>query len=201
MNRRLPWWLVLLLVAACGETPAPADIPAAPEPAAPARTPAPAPVAVADPLPAAAPGAFALEARSGTVAARATDAPVLVDVRAAEHEGFDRIVFEFQSDGLPQWIVDWVEIPITHCGSGQVVPVSGTAWLQVRFNGAAAHTPEGKPTSGPAQRRLRHPVVRDLARICDFEGEVTWVAGLAGQHPYRVDVLSAPPRLVVDIVH
>ena len=26
MNRRLPWWLVLLLVAACGESPAPADI-------------------------------------------------------------------------------------------------------------------------------------------------------------------------------
>src|SRR3546814_3971434 len=51
-------------------------------------------------------------------------------------------------------------------------------------------TPEGEATSGPRQRRLRLPVLRDLVRTCDFEGEVTWVAGLAGAQPYRADVLE-----------
>ena len=183
------WWFVPMLLAACGDrAPAAASV----------ATTQVAPVQETQPTPA---GTFTLEGRGAAVASRAQDAPVLVAVREAEHEGFDRLVFEFDSDGLPQWRVDWVEIPITQCGSGQVTPVSGTAWLQVRFSGAAAHTPEGKPTSGPRQRRLRHQVLRDLARTCDFEGEVTWVAGLAGKHPFRVDTLPAPPRLVIDIAH
>jgi hypothetical protein len=143
----------------------------------------------------------AFEARRGAATSRAEEAPVLVAVRAAGHEDHDRIVFEFAGEGLPAWNVDWVAIPITHCGSGQVVPVAGTAWLQVRFNGAAAHTPEGRPTSGAAQRRLGEVAVRELARTCDFEGEVTWVAGLDARHPFAVATLSAPPRLVVDVAH
>ena len=147
-----------------------------------------------------APG-FGDEPRGAAVAARQAEPPVLVDVRTGEHQGFDRLVFEFDADALPQWRAQWVDIPITDCGSGHVVAVAGTAWLQVRFSGAAAHTPEGRPTSGPRQRRLRHPVLRDLVRTCDFEGEVTWVAGLAARRPFRTDVLASPPRLVVDIAH
>jgi hypothetical protein len=200
---RIAWVPALLgtcLLAGCGDTPpASVDTPDA-RPA--ASGPAPAEPALAEPAPAEpAPVAFTLDGKGVAVQATGPDAPVLVDVRSAAHEGFDRMVFEFSGDGLPQWRVDWGTIPITQCGSGQVTPVSGTAWLQVRFSGAAAHTPEGKATSGPRQRRLRHPVLRDLARTCDFEGEVTWVAGLAGQHPFRIDTLAAPPRLVVDIVH
>ena len=144
---------------------------------------------------------FTLEAKGAAVTAQAPETPVLVDVRTAGHEGYDRLVFEFRADALPQWRAEWTEIPITDCGAGQVVPVSGTAWLQLRFSGAAAHTPEGEATSGPRQRRLRHPVLRDLARTCDFEGEVAWVAGLAGRHPFRAKAMTAPPRLVVDIAH
>ena len=208
MNTRLCCWLLLALVAAgcSNDAPNPAGsrppAPTANEAAGAGPAPAPAvtpPAAPAGPVAPAA--AFTLDAKGAPVAALSNEAPVLVDVRTAAHEGFDRLVFEFDADGLPQWRAEWVEIPITDCGAGQVVPVSGTAWLQVRFSGAAAHTPEGKATSGPRQRRLRHPVLRDLARTCDFEGEVTWVAGLAGQHPFRADVLSAPPRLVIDIAH
>ena len=203
MKVLFPAALVLALGAwLCGcsrPEPAPAaDATAAPAPAASATPPAAAPVTG----PAqATPGGFTLDAKGAPVGALSPEAPVLVDVRAAEHPGFDRLVFEFASDGLPQWRSQWVEIPVTDCGAGQVVAVGGTAWLQVRFSGAAAHTPEGEATSGPRQRRLRHPVLRDLVRTCDFEGEVTWVAGLAGQHPYRADMLSSPPRLVIDIAH
>ena len=187
--------LVVLALSGCGErdaaAPGPAPVPA------PAAQQAPADDGAAEAVP---PG-FDDEARGAPVAARQPDAPVLVDVRTGEHEGFDRLVFEFDADALPQWRAEWVDIPITDCGAGHVVAVAGTAWLQVRFSGAAAHTPEGKPTSGPRQRRLRHPVLRDLVRTCDFEGEVAWVAGLSGRRPFRTDTLASPPRLVIDIAH
>lgn len=205
MRTRLRPCLLLACAWLCGcDAPAPpatdrgtASGPAEAAVAAPTEMPA----ADADPTARATAGGFTLDTKGAPVGALAPEAPVLVDVRTAEHEGFDRMVFEFASDGLPQWRSEWVEIPITDCGAGQVVPVGGTAWLQLRFSGAAAHTPEGEATSGPRQRRLRHPVLRDLVRTCDFEGEVTWVAGLAGRQPYRVDMLGAPPRLVVDIAH
>lgn len=165
------------------------------------NAPAPAPVPPPAPAPATAPVAEAPVESPPVVAARASVAPVLVDVRTAGHPGFDRLVFEFAADSVPQWRAGWVQAPVTDCGAGQVVPVGGTAWLQVRFSGAAAHTPEGHPTSGPRQRRLHHSLLRDLVRTCDFEGEVTWVAGLAGKRPYRTEVLESPPRLLVDFMH
>lgn len=179
MKLRVPLIAFSLCTGLCACSNAPA--PNAPAPAPPVQEP------VAKPAP--------------TAEAPPPELPVLVDVRAATHPGFDRLVFEFASDRLPQWRAEPVQIPVTDCGAGQVVPVSGTAWLQVRFSGAAAHTPEGEATSGPRQRRLGLPVLRDLVRTCDFEGEVTWVAGLAGAHPHRTDVLVSPPRLVVDIAH
>lgn len=204
MNTRSSLLAAIVLLAGCAE-PSNGAAPAATPAPAPAAGAAPEPTPTVAPTPAAAPvpevAGFSLDAKAAQVAARSPDVPVLVGVRTAAHEGFDRLVFEFDADGLPQWRAEWVRIPITDCGAGQVVPVSGTAWLQVRFSGAAAHTPEGQPTSGPRQRRLRHPILRDLARTCDFEAEVTWVAGLAAQRPFRADTLSAPPRLVIDIAH
>lgn len=209
MNGRwLPWLVALPLLAGCG---AGREEGAAAGAADPVTGPAPRPAQAAPAEDVAAleaghevesvPSDFSLGPRAGPVSAHGPTAPVLVAVRSAEHDDYDRVVFEFQGQGLPQWRIGWVLVPITDCAAGQVVPVSGTAWLQVRFSGAAAHTPEGQATSGPRQRRLRHPVLRDLARTCDFEGEVTWVAGLAGRHPYRVQALQAPARLVLDIAH
>ncbi|MBA2378972.1 MAG: hypothetical protein H0V76_05295, partial [Blastocatellia bacterium] len=43
--------------------------------------------------------------------------------------------------------------------------------------------------------------VKDLKITCDFEAEVTWVAGVASPNRYRVLELKAPTRLVVDIKH
>jgi hypothetical protein len=199
MNRRIPWSaLAVALLAGCGGKPAEGEAPSVPAPEPRPQVSVPAPAAEPD---VGDPGGFSEDAKGAEVTAAGPDVPVLVDVRSAEHPGFDRVVFEFASEGLPQWRAEWVQIPITDCGAGQVVPVSGTAWLQVRFSGAAAHTPEGKATSGPRQRRLKHPVLRDLARTCDFEGEVTWVAGLAGKHAFRADTQSAPSRLVLDFAY
>lgn len=144
---------------------------------------------------------FTTAASSADVASTGQDAPILRAVRIGRHEGFDRIVFEFDSDGLPQWHASYIEAPVIHCGSGHEVAVDGGAWLQVRFNGANAHTEAGEGTSGEARRTVGLPSVREVVRTCDFEAEVTWVAGVSDALPYRPRVLADPSRLVIDVAH
>ena len=122
-------------------------------------------------------------------------------VRSGKQPGADRLVFEFEGAGLPGWQAEYVDSPVRACGSGDPVPVSGAAWLQVRFNGARAHTDQGKPAGGPPRRALAQPVARELVRTCDFEGEVTWVVGVARPAHFTAKPLSAPSRLVIDLAH
>lgn len=140
-------------------------------------------------------------ASSAGVTSTAAEPPILRAVRVGTHPGLDRLVFEFDGAGLPAWQVEYVDRPVRDCGSGDPVQVAGDAWLQVRFNGAHAHTPEGASTSGPRRREVGLTVLRELVRTCDFEAEVTWVAGLARPNPYTARVLAGPSRLVIDIAH
>src|SRR5688572_2350499 len=71
---------------------------------------------------------------------------VLKAVRTARHEGFDRVVFEFETAELPGYRIEYIDKPVKQCGSGNVVNLKGDAWLEVRFYPANAHTEEGKPT-------------------------------------------------------
>ena len=195
--------LATLVVAGCAEPGTQVASPA--EPAAPGDAAAapPEPASV-DPMPPEMEGespTYTTAATRADVTSTGPDAPILHAVRTAGHDGFDRIVFEFDSVGLPQWEVSYVAAPIIQCGSGHAMPVEGTAWLQVRFSGANAHTEAGEGTSGPMRRTPGLVAVRELVRTCDFEAEVTWVAGLAGKAGYRTQVLADPARLVVDVAH
>lgn len=144
---------------------------------------------------------FTTDPAGADVASTGEEAPILRAVRIGQHEGFDRIVFEFDSDGLPQWHAAYLDAAPADCGTGEEVALDGDATLQVRFSGANAHTPEGEGTSGPRRRAVEQPSLRELVRTCDFEAEVTWVAGIAGRKDYRPRVLDAPARLVIDISH
>lgn len=185
------------------EAPAQANPPAAPPPAA-GPEPAAAVPATEQPVPAsvaAASPTATTGASKGSATSRSRQAPVLRAVRSAKQAGFDRLVFEFDTAGLPAWNVEYVDKPVLDCGSGEPVKVAGDAWLQVRFSGAHAHTEKGKPTSGPRRRPLAQTIARELVRICDFEGEVTWVIGVSRPNPYTPRIMSAPSRLVIDIAH
>lgn len=122
-------------------------------------------------------------------------------VRAGRQSGADRLVFEFEGSGLPEWSVEYVDRPLRDCGSGDAVPVAGDAWLQVGFIGAQAHTEAGEPTSGPRRRAIDQDVVLELLRTCDFEGHVSWVAGVASPNRFTVTALTNPSRLVIDVDH
>lgn len=125
----------------------------------------------------------------------------LRSVRTGTHEGYDRTVFEFEGPRLPGYHLAYVKTPVQDCGSGNDVTPPGKAALEVRFNLAQAHTEEGKPTV--AQRTLKPalPSVLELERLCDFEGEVTWVLGTTRRAPFRVLELRDPTRLVLDVQH
>lgn len=126
---------------------------------------------------------------------------VMAYVRSARHEGFDRVVFEFLGGQLPSYKIEYIDKPVRACGSGDVVPFAGDAWLSVRFSGAQAHAPEGDATI-PMKDRTQSPnlpIIKDLKLICDFEAEVEWVMGNASPNKYRVLELKGPTRLVVDI--
>ena len=129
------------------------------------------------------------------------DVPVLRALRIGGQPVADRIVFEFDGDGLPAWSIGYVDRPVYECGSGDVVRLPGDAWLQVRFTGAQAHTEAGEGTTGPKLRTLDMTNLVALARLCDFEGEVTWVAAVRRPEGYTPRVLGAPARLAVDIAH
>jgi hypothetical protein len=215
----LRWIVVLfaLVAPACERqaSPAPASTPpaAAAPPAAPpvatapvaAAPPSPAPVPAAAPAPASEeplPDALAkLEKTAGIVDVKREGEPaVLNSVRAAKNSGFDRVVFEFR-DRVPGYHLEYIDKPVRDCGAGDVKPIAGDAWLEVRFYPAYAHTEAGQPTVAEREISPALPIVREIERTCDFEAVVTWVIGAASPNRYRRFELESPPRLVIDIDH
>ena len=124
-------------------------------------------------------------------------------VRVGGQLGLDRVVFEFTAD-VPGYKVGYVERPVLEDGSGKEVTVSGAAVLEVRMSPASAAELSAsgvRPTyTGPARLRPSGTVVvAEVARVGDFEGQLTWVVGASGRAPFKVSTLDSPPRLVIDV--
>lgn len=125
----------------------------------------------------------------------------LRSVRAGAHPDYDRVVFEFEGTQLPGYRVEYAKEPVVQCGSGNPVTLAGKGQLQVSFTPAKAHTDAGEPTVATRELKPALPVLLELERTCDFEGEVTWVLGNKSNAPFRILELREPTRLVVDVKH
>jgi hypothetical protein len=127
---------------------------------------------------------------------------LLTAVRAARHEGYDRIVFEF-ANAVPGYDVRYVPAPIHQDGSGEAVAVRGAHLLRVRMGNAldADLTKPSAPQTYTGPRRFDPgtPEVAELVRVGGFEAALTWVAGLRDRVDFRATTLQSPPRLVVDV--
>jgi hypothetical protein len=132
-------------------------------------------------------------------------APILraVDAAPGPGPGYDRVVFEFTGDSVPGYRVEYTTKPVQRCGSGDPVTVAGTGRLIVRFEPAEAHDEHGNlsPPTLERHRAPELPAVRELTLVCDFEGQVAWVLGLAAPSEYRVSELTGPARFVLDVRH
>lgn len=124
---------------------------------------------------------------------------VLKAVRAAAHEGYDRVVFEFEGAEMPSYHIEYIDRPVRACGSGDVVPLAGDGWLEIRFTPAAAHTENGAPTVTKRALTPNLKIIKELKATCDFEAETEWVLGVASPNKYRVLELKNPTRLAIDV--
>jgi hypothetical protein len=124
---------------------------------------------------------------------------VVTTVRAARHEGFDRVVFELAGSGTPGWSVEYVDTPSSQ-GQGEAVQLPGAAFLQVTLQGVT------NPYETDAAELARGPVtvsgtdvVQGVFYDASFEGtSVAWL-GTAGRRPFRVYALTGPSRVVVEV--
>lgn len=122
-------------------------------------------------------------------------------VRVGRHDGFDRIVFEFDG-GRPAYTVHYAGVATTG-GGGAPIRAGGTTALQIDLT---AHTidmeaAEYPRTFGPAVLSPRFPTLRTVRYGGEFEALSTFGAGLTARTGFRVLELSNPTRLAVEVAH
>lgn len=127
--------------------------------------------------------------------------PVLTDVRIGEHEGYDRITFEFDGNERPHYRVEYITGPATGCASGEPAQIAGTALLQVRFTPANAHDDQGQLPFGSTELTPALTTLLEAEQTCDFEADVVWALGLSQEVDFRVIELDDEPRIVIDFAH
>jgi hypothetical protein len=127
------------------------------------------------------------------------DLPMLVAVRTGSHDGYDRLVLQFRND-LPSWRVYYVDKVASE--SGETVPLEGAAFLYVDTHPASGHedaAPFKQTYTGPHTLTPRHPMLRQVAWVDDFEGHVGFGLGLQRRTGFRVLELREPARLAIDV--
>ena len=130
-----------------------------------------------------------------------TEYRYLKAVRVGSHEGFDRVVFEFES-GVPGYAVKYVDRPITEDGSGNQVDVDGAAVLSVRMEAASGADLSGgdlrQTYAGP--KRIEGPgqAVAEVVRTGDFEAVLNWVLGVKSKAAFHA-YTSEGNKLIVDV--
>jgi hypothetical protein len=130
----------------------------------------------------------------------------LVDVRTATHDGFERVVLEFEGDEVPSYRIGYVDPPIRQPGSGHELSVEGVAFLELRLEPATSVDltgPDFEETyTGPERIPLDGPgPTNELVFVGDFESNMAWVVGSEVRSPFAVAFFEEPLRLVVDIVN
>ena len=125
----------------------------------------------------------------------------IVDIRAATHDGYDRLVFEFEQ-GTPELSLERAEPPFTHDASGLPIEIEGESFLGLVMRGGTKQTDAGTSSyGGPTEFSLDFHSLRHAVEGGDFERQSTWYFGLAEEECARVLVLEDPPRIAIDVEH
>ena len=128
----------------------------------------------------------------------------VTNVRAARHDGYDRVVFDLdgKGSGKPGWRVEYVD-KATDDGSGHSVEVDGDAILRVSLSGTATPTDSGvEEFAGDRIEPADTETIDEIVYRYWFEGYTTAFLGVDdGEQPFRVFLLEDPMRVVVDVQH
>jgi len=129
----------------------------------------------------------------------------LADVRIGGHGCFDSIVFAMREAGpaAMQYTVERASPPFTEDASGRPVTVKGNAFIRVIMRDTSGYDFQNNKVSYTGPKTLPAPAgvhrIVEAKQSGDFEGVVTWIIGLDARHPFKVQVLGSPLRLVVDV--
>ena len=124
---------------------------------------------------------------------------VLKEIRAGQHGSYERLVLEFTA---PYGAANVRYVPVVRADpSDRVVPLQGRSFLEIVIHGAVAKyaaTPI-TPYAGPAKLSPGYPTLRQVSISGDFEGVLSFGVGLSRTAGFRVQRLTAPDRLVLDV--
>ncbi|ANE03303.1 AMIN-like domain-containing (lipo)protein [Corynebacterium crudilactis] len=124
---------------------------------------------------------------------------MVTGVRIGSHSGFDRVVFDLTGQGDPGWFIDYTSNP-TQQGSGNPIKFTGDTALNVNIDGTVYPFDLGLEDPAIGTVDGSGSIVSQVISAGTFEGRSQFVIGLNGKHPYSVNVLQDPPRLVVDVL-
>jgi hypothetical protein len=195
----------VLFAAGCGSTGRASSGPPAPTSATPPATASYGPV---DPCAAATtPGCDSPAQAPSSQPPRSGPSPpagLLQAVRAGRHTDFDRLVLQFGGSSAPTHLLRYVD-QVHEDPSDRAVALRGTAFLQVVLHGATLDTSpresdqsKAQRYNGPSRVTPDLPLVKEVAVVGDFEGVLSFGVGLARPAGLRVQVLTAPARVVID---
>jgi len=114
------------------------------------------------------------------------------------HPTFDRFVVRARL-ATPGYNARYVSKVVAD-GSGKTVQLLGTKRIRVVIRDARAHT-SGGGSLIPSTLTPLCPNLRQAKLAGDFEGVVSFGLGLRRKTGFRVFRLSAPTRIVVDVLH
>jgi hypothetical protein len=126
--------------------------------------------------------------------------PKVFDLRVGEHARFDRVVIDLHGK-IPGYGARFVK-HLRYDGSGEPVSLKGRRFILLTVTPSTAHNARGESIyRGPELRQYRLPTLRGVAMTGDFEGTVSFGIALRTHANFRVSVLHAPNRLVIDLHH
>lgn len=124
----------------------------------------------------------------------------VVGVRVAQHERFDRVVFDLEGQGSPGWFIDYTTDPRQQA-SGYPIEYEGAIALQVNIEGTPyPFDVDPKPIDlGPVPGTASATdLITGINFTTIFEGRSEFVIGLTEQVPYSISLLKEPTRIVID---
>ena len=131
----------------------------------------------------------------------------LVEVRAGQHDCWDRVVFEFAGPANG-FSVAYGETYTEGQGLALSPYTAGGALLRVSLRAPAYNASHVATvpyrTGDHAVNALGYRTLRDVVFGGSFEGYTTFAVGVRAQLPYRVFVLAGPgthSRIVLDVAH
>ncbi|MBO0686121.1 MAG: hypothetical protein J2P45_23480 [Candidatus Dormibacteraeota bacterium] len=173
-------------------TPTPATSAPSSSPSVPATAPA-------QPTSPAALTGFAAAPVSGGSAAVPAVQSQLAAVRAGTHAGYDRFVIDLGQTPVQAYVVtSQTTAAFTLDPSGQAVQLDGSSGVVIVLHDTIGRWNNGS-YAGPTDLHPGLPAIREARQIGDFEGVLTWALGINGPGYLRVQTLSGPSRLVVDV--